>query len=152
MGGASVDGRTPLGLALGFDLKYGIDDAWAARISASGARQGADADSRLALPAGSIWSYSTFAGLTYTMDVLRLLPIFDVGVGVLGVAGAVKQSRRALGIQVGLGAEYLLTPRWTVGAMAEYIFAPFDLVSNALNGSQTPQWFSLCARLGWIWN
>lgn len=147
-----VDGRDPLGLGLGLDLQYGLDDAWAARISTNGGRHGVTGDTNHNLPGGTIWSYAAFAGMSYTMDVLRLLPTFEVGVGYLGIAGAVRTPHRTFGVQVGIGAEYLLTPRFTLGAMAEYLFAPFDLVSNVLNGSQTPQSFSLSARLGWILN
>jgi hypothetical protein len=64
----------------------------------------------------------------------------------------VQAERRTLGVQAGIGADYLWSPRFTVGAKAEYVFAPFDLISNALNGSQTPQAFSLSARIGWILN
>lgn len=147
-----VDGRDPLGVGLGVDLQYGLDDAWAARLSTHGARCGVTGDDAHNLPGGTIWSYSAFAGINYTMDVLRLLPTFEVGVGYMGLAGAVRTPHRTFGIQVGIGAEYLLTPRFTVGAVAEYLFAPFDLVSNVLNGSQTPQAFSFSARLGWILN
>jgi opacity protein-like surface antigen len=145
-----VDGRDPLGLGLGLDLQYGLDDAWAARISTRGGRYGVSGDRTRNLPDGTIWSYSAFAGINYTMDVLRLLPTFEVAVGYLGLDGAVRAPHRTFGIQVGIGAEYLLTPRFTVGAVAEYLFAPFDLASNVLNGSQTPQAFAFSVRLGWI--
>jgi hypothetical protein len=147
-----VDGRDPLGVGLGLDVQYGLDDAWAARLSASGGRHGVDADPARGRPGGTIWSYSAFAGINYTMDVLRLLPTFELGLGYLGIAGAVQAERRTLGVQAGIGADYLWSPRFTVGAKAEYVFAPFDLISNALNGSQTPQAFSLSARIGWILN
>jgi hypothetical protein len=147
-----VDGRDPLGIGAGLDLQYGLDDAWAVRISGSGGRHGVDADPNRGLPGGTIWSYSAFAGLNYTMDVLRLLPTFELGIGYLGILGAVRTSRRSLGVQAGIGADYLWAPRFTVGAKAEYVFAPFDLVSNVLNGTQTPQAFSFSFRLGWILN
>jgi len=147
-----VDGRDPLGVGAGLDLQYGLDDAWAVRISGSGGRHGVDADPNRGLPGGTIWSYSAFAGLNYTMDVLRLLPTFELGIGYLGILGAVRSSRRSLGVQAGIGADYLWAPRFTVGAKAEYVFAPFDLVSNVLNGTQTPQAFSFSVRLGWILN
>lgn len=152
MASVVVDGRDPLGVGVGIDVQYGLDDAWAARLSASGGRHAVDADQMRRLPGGNVWSYSAFAGLNYTMDVLRLLPTFELGLGYLGIAGAVQAQRRSLGVQAGIGADYLWRPRFTIGAKAEYVFAPFDLVSNVLNGSQTPQAFSLCARIGWILN
>lgn len=152
MSSVVVDGRDPLGLGLGLDLQYGLDDAWAARISTRGGRQVVTGNPGRNLPDGTIWSYAAFAGINYTMDVLRLLPTFEVGLGFLGIDGAVRAPHRRFGVQVGIGAEYLLTPRFTLGAVAEYVFAPFDLVSNVLNGSQTPQAFSFAVRLGWILN
>jgi opacity protein-like surface antigen len=144
-----VDGRSPLGVGLGSDIQYGINDTFSARLSLSGGLQRVSAETNKQLPGGSIWSYATFAGLGYTMDVLRLLPTFEAGIGVLGVAGAVKKNHTALGMQLGIGADYLLTPRFSVGATAQYVFAPFDLLSHVLTGDQVPQAFAFSARVTW---
>ena len=45
--------------------------------------------------------------MAYTMDVLRLLPTFEVGIAMLGATGAVVKPRRAIGMQAALGADYL---------------------------------------------
>ena len=37
-------------------------------------------------PAGTLIAYQAGAGLTYTIDILRLVPYFDVAVGILGIA------------------------------------------------------------------
>jgi opacity protein-like surface antigen len=144
-----MDGRDPLGVGLGGELQYGFDDAWALRLSLGGAAQRVSSDMSKQLPGGTIWSYSAFAGVGYTMDVLRLLPTFAAGIGVLGARGAVKTDHTNIGIQVGLGADYLLTPRFSLGATAEYVFAPFDLFSHVLTGDQVPQAFALQARATW---
>lgn len=144
-----ADGRDPMGLGLGGEIQYGLDDAWALRLSVAGAAQRVDAQMDQKLPGGTIWSYSAFAGLGYTMDVLRLLPTFAVGAGILGARGAVKSRISHVGIQVGLGADYLLTPRFAFGAAADYVFAPFDLFSHVIEGSQVPQAFALSARATW---
>ena len=149
LAGVVADGRSPLGLGLGGDVQYGLDDAWAVRLSLAGAGQRVDEDKAHMLPGGTMWSYAAFAGLGYTMDVLRLLPTFEAGVGVLGVRGAVKKSHLAVGVQIGLGADYLLTPRFSVGLAAQYVFAPFDLFSHVLTGDQTPQAFAFCTRATW---
>jgi opacity protein-like surface antigen len=145
-----VEGRDPFGVRLGLTGQYGLDDAWAVLVTTSGSRHGVSADTARALPGGALYSYSVFGGLSYTMDVLRLLPSFEVGVGILGITGAVAKAHRAIGMQVGAGADYLLTPRWSIGAVAEYVFAPFDLISNALTGNAVPQAFALSARVSWI--
>ena len=144
-----VDGRSPLGVGLGTDVQYGINDTFAARLSLSGGLQRVSTDMKKQLPGGSIWSYAAFAGFGYTMDVLRLLPTFEAGVGVLGVKGAVTRDHHALGVQLGIGADYLLTPRFSVGLTAQYVFAPFDLLSHVLTGDQVPQAFTFEARATW---
>lgn len=150
LAGVVADGRSPLGFGLGGDVQYGLDDAWAVRLSLAGAGQSVDADKEHMLPGGTMWSYAAFAGLGYTMDVLRLLPTFEAGLGILGVRGAVKKNQLAVGVQIGLGADYLLTPRFSVGLTAQYVFAPFDLFSHVLTGEQTPQAFAFCTRATWI--
>jgi hypothetical protein len=144
-----VDGRDPMGLGLGAALQYGLDDAWAVRLSLAGAAHSVSSDMAKQLPGGTIWSYSAFAGLSYAMDVLRLLPTFEAGIGILGARGAVKNHLANLGAQLGLGADYLYTPRFSFGATAEYVFAPFDLLSHVLTGDQVPQAFAFCVRATW---
>jgi len=80
---------------------------------------------------------------------LRLLPTFEAGIGVLGVRGAVQKDRTAIGMQLGIGADYLLTPRLSLGLAAQYVFAPFDLLSHVLTGDQVPQAFQFAARATW---
>ncbi len=144
-----VDGRSPLGVGLGTDVQYGINDTFAARLSLSGGLQRVSAEPKQQLPGGSLWSYAAFAGFGYTMDVLRLLPTFEAGIGVLGVRGAVKKDHTAIGMQLGIGADYLLTPRFSLGLTAQYVFAPFDLLSHVLTGDQVPQAFTFAARATW---
>lgn len=148
--GIAVDGRSPLGPRLAIDGQYGLNDAWALRLTVAGSRHGVSADQTKGLPGGAVLGYSAFAGVSYTMDILRLLPSFEAGLGILGVAGAVEEPRRAVGAQVAIAADYLLTPRWSVGGVAEYIYAPFDLLRNVLKGTAVPQAFALSVRVGWI--
>ncbi len=145
-----VEGRDPFGLRLAVDGQYGLNDAWAIRLTAGGSRHGVTEDMMARLPGGTIWAYSVFGGLSYTMDVLRLLPSFEVGIGMLGVDGAVVKPHRAIGMQAAAAADYLMGPRWSIGGFAEYVFAPFDLIANALTGTAVPQAFALSARVCWI--
>ena len=148
--GITVDGRSELGPRLAVDGTYGLTDAWAIRLTASGSRHGVSEDMARGLPGGAVFGYSAFGGLSYTMDILRLLPSFEMGLGLLGVTGAVKEPRRALGMQAAIAADYLVTPRWSVGGIAEYVYAPFDLITKGLKGTAVPQAFALSARICWI--
>ena len=146
----AVDHRDPLGLRAGLDGQYGLTDAWALRLTGTFSRLDVSENKAANLPGGAIWAYSALAGVAYTMDVLRLLPTFEVGIAMLGLTGAVVTPRRAIGMQAALGADYLLGPRLSVGGIAEYIFAPFDLISNALTGNAIPQAFAFSVRVCWI--
>jgi hypothetical protein len=145
----SIEGRDPLGPRLALDGQYGLTDAWALRLTASGSRHSVSEDAGRGLPGGAVLGYSAFAGVSYTMDILRLLPSFEMGLGILGVTGAVKTPRRSVGMQAALAADYLMGPRWSVGGVAEYVYAPFDLLSKGLNGTAVPRAFALSARICW---
>lgn len=146
----SADGRNPGGLRVQIDGLYGLSDAWALRVAGSASYHLIGADMKAGLPAGTASTYGLHAGVNYTLDVLRLLPFFEVAVGVFAVRGQVVDPSTALGMQVGVGAEYLLDPRLGLGAVAEYVYSPFDLLSGALRGTGPPQAFSLSARISWI--
>jgi Outer membrane protein beta-barrel domain len=148
----AVDGRDPLGVRVGLDGQYGLSDAWGLRLTGTFSRLDISEDKMAALPGGAIWSYSAMASIVYAMDVLRLLPTFEVGLAMLGLNGAVKTPHRAIGMQAALGADYLLGPRLSIGGIAEYIFAPFDLVSNALTGNAVPQAFAFSVRGSWTFH
>jgi hypothetical protein len=147
--GITLEGRDELGPRLAVDGTYGLSDAWAIRLTASGSRHGVSQDVARGLPGGAVFGYSAFGGLSYTMDILRLLPSFEMGLGVLGVTGALKEPRRALGMQAAIAADYLVTPRWSIGGIAEYVYAPFDLITKGLKGTAVPQAFALSARICW---
>jgi len=145
----SIEGRDPFGPRLALDGQYGLTDAWALRLTAGGSRHSVSEDMARGLPGGAVLGYSAFASVSYTMDILRLLPSFEMGLGVLGVTGAVKTPRRAVGMQAALAADYLMGPRWSIGGVAEYVYAPFDLLSKGLNGTAVPRAFALSARICW---
>jgi len=148
--GVTVDGRTPLGPLVGVDLLYGLTDAWAVRGSANVGVTTVSTDIPNGRPGGIISSYGLFAGLTYTVDILKIVPYFEAGLGALRVSGAVNETRNAIGAQAGLGADYVLNPRVSLGGNASYIYAPFDLIANARSGTGVPQTFVFSARLSWI--
>ena len=147
--GISVAGREELGPRLAVDGTYGLTDAWAVRLTASASRHGVSQDATRGLSGDAVFGYSAFGGLSYTMDILRLLPSFEMGLGLLGVTGGVKEPTRSLGMQAAIAADYLINPRWSVGGIAEYVYAPFDLITKGLNGTAVPQAFALSARVCW---
>ena len=109
-GTVSVDGRKPWGLAAGLDLEYGLTDAWALRASTQGSTHDVsksnDMDTR---PEGAIRTDAALIGLTYTFDVLRLVPYAEVQAGLRQVRGAVVAPQSLLAMQLGVGADYFVT-------------------------------------------
>jgi hypothetical protein len=86
------------------DLWWGIDDfAWLVASGSTGAVvTGADEPSRVAVEA--------LAGAALALDVIRWVPWAELLVGVAGPADALGATGR-----VGVGVDYLISPRWAVG-------------------------------------
>ncbi len=129
------------GLAGALDLEYGLLEAFAARVSVGVTSRPVDAVKNVS-PAGTLQARTALVGLTYSFDVLRLVPYMEVGVGLLQWSGP-GAPRTSLGTELGLGADYLLAPRWSLGGSAQYIFSPADLFGNAMEFGQSPLAFSL---------
>ncbi|MDX2021749.1 MAG: hypothetical protein SF187_16030 [Deltaproteobacteria bacterium] len=143
-GGARVaaDGASPLGAIVGVDAQYGFNDAWAARAAVEAAwleRVNQDAVVRVGHAA---------LGITYSLDVLRLLPFVEGSVCVLGVGGGVADKRSDVGLQVGLGADYLLNPRYSVGLIGRYTYLPVQLTGSDTFG-ETPQLATVSLRVSY---
>jgi hypothetical protein len=85
-------------------------------------------------------------GLTYTFDVLRLVPYADLQVGLAQVRGAVMTPQSLLAMELGVGADYFVTRRITAGISFHYLFEPADLLSDPLNLGTNPFSFSATAR------
>lgn len=133
-----VDRRSPSGGGVGLDLAYGLTDSLWLRASGFVALHAADGFvSRTANGVenvgadGTMSSFGAFAGLTYTLDVLRIVPAFDVGIGAIGLRGdarfghgagaeALLPSITALAIELGFGTDWLITRRWSVGFVVRY--------------------------------
>ena len=50
-------------------------------------------------------------GITYTIDVLRLVPYADLDIGVVHIGGAVLQPQTLLAMQLGVGAAWFVNRR-----------------------------------------
>jgi hypothetical protein len=150
-GTVNVDGRTPWGDAAALDLEYGFLDAWAVRASLEGSVHSVSANPQTGLPGGTIHTDAALVGVTYAVDILRLVPYFDLELGVAQIGGAViaKQSHMLVS-ELGAGGDYFITRRVTAGFSFQYLYKPLDLIENARNFGNSPFIFSVTARLSWI--
>jgi opacity protein-like surface antigen len=151
LGGANKNGSPTAswGLAGALDLEYGLNDAWSLRVSAGTLSHPVPAVKDVS-PAGSLRATSGVAGATYTFDVLRLVPYVEGGVGLVYWSGTGIQDHAALALELGIGADYLLTPHWAIGGSAQYLFAPAELLSNVMQFGEAPLAFSVTARFSRI--
>jgi hypothetical protein len=150
-GTVSIDGRKPWGWAAGLDLEYGLTDAWALRASFQASLHDVSksnmADTR---PAGTIYTDAALVGLTYTFDVLRLVPYAELQAGFAQVTGAVVTPQALLAMELGVGADYFIRRTVTAGVSFHYLFEPADLLSDPLNLGTNPFAFTATARVSWI--
>jgi hypothetical protein len=97
------DGDGGLGRVAGH---YGLTDAWSVR--------GELASSWHSFPGGTKRASELAAGVTYAIDVVRVIPFVDAAVAGVNLGGP--HGRWDLG----LGGEYLIDRRWSVAAVARY--------------------------------
>lgn len=150
-GTVSIDDRKPWGLAGGLDIEYGLTDAWALRASFEATTHDvskeSDADMR---PEGTIRTSAALIGVTYTVDVLRLVPYGNLQAGVINLAGAVTTPQTLLAMQLGIGADYFVSRRFLAGVSFQYLFEPADLLGDPLNLGTNPFSFTASARASYL--
>lgn len=150
-GTVNVDGRKPWGVAGGIDLEYGLTDAWALRLSFEGSTHDVSkTDEMDTRPAGAVRTDAALIGVTYTFDVLRLVPYADVQAGFAQVRGAVVAPQSLLAMELGVGADYFVSRRVTTGVSFHYLFEPADLLSDPLNLGTNPFSFTATARVSYL--
>ncbi len=116
----------------------GFSDAWAGRAAVSGSWQPDSA-------AGTLRRVTAVSlGATYSLDIVRWVPFLDLGFSLADLRGGGSSSQR-LGPQVGLGAEYLLSRRWTLAALARFDFFALRLAGS---GGAQPWWLDAGFRIG----
>jgi hypothetical protein len=134
---AGDDNASP-GTQAGVEAMMGFTDAWAGRAVVSGSWQpGSASGSPRQVTALSL-------GATYSLDVVRWVPFVDLGLSLADLRGEGARSQR-LGPQVGLGAEYLLSRRWTLAALARFDFLALRLAGS---GGTHPWWACAGLRVG----
>jgi hypothetical protein len=151
VGGGNATGSpvSPWGFAAAGELEYGVTDEWSARLSLGTVAHPVDAV-KDETPAGTRRAVTAMLGATYTIDVLRLVPFVSGGVGLLRWSGPGESGRITWAMDLGVGADYLMTPRWSLGASAQYLFAPSDLFNKLREFGEVPLAFSLTARVSRI--
>jgi Outer membrane protein beta-barrel domain len=147
----NADGRTTWGFAAGLDLEYGLTDAWAVRTSVATSLQSVGPEMPMdPRPSGKIVTTAALAGLTYTIDILRLVPYGDFQLGGYRVDGAVTKPGILFVAAIGIGADFYLTRRWTAGGYFQYLFSPVDLFSDPFNLGSNPYQFSATLKISRI--
>jgi hypothetical protein len=123
---AYVDSRTASGGGGGLDVGFGITESLSLHASSFLSWHALDA-SRTAR-GGTMSAFTAMLGLTYALDVIRLVPSFELALGVIGVRGDasfgdardVVESSTAFGVGLGFALDYLITRHVDVGIAVRY--------------------------------
>jgi hypothetical protein len=125
-----VDERTAHGGGVAAQVGFGVSDALSVHVAGIVSFHAADKTEKL--PAGQLSGYGAFAGITYTLDVIRLVPSFDLAIGAVGLRGnlaygtdaaanAVLQPIDAFAISLGFSIDYLFTRHVALGVELRYV-------------------------------
>ncbi|MSP63982.1 MAG: hypothetical protein EXR72_27300 [Myxococcales bacterium] len=116
-----IEGQTTWGGGGGIDLSYGVTDALAVRVT--GALTAHSVGASANGPGGTALAWLAGVGVTYTLDILRVVPYVDFAIGLLGTRHRTAQGsvvENNAGVQIGLGVDYLVTRRFAVGVVVRY--------------------------------
>jgi hypothetical protein len=124
-----VDTRAPSGVGGGAEVGYGITESLT--LKATGFLSWHPVAATKDTAGGTIGEFAGMLGLNYTLDVIRIVPSFDVFLGVLGIRGdagfatgaranAVVPASTAFGVGIGFGIDYLLNRRVALGLVVRY--------------------------------
>lgn len=130
-----LDNRQASGGGGSLHLAYGITDAVGVQLLAGATGHPLspiepEDPSAKADPGGQLVSWHASAGIVYALDVVRIVPFFEANIGVLGLYRSTNPSGNQksptiehalnVGAALGLGADYLITRRWSVGVAIRY--------------------------------
>jgi hypothetical protein len=124
-----VDSRAPSGAGGGIDVGFGITESLTLKATSFVSWHPVGATKTTS--GGTLGEFSAMLGLGYALDVIRLVPSFDVAFGVLAIRGdaqfststkanAVVQPSTAFGVELGFGLDYALTRHVEVGIVVRY--------------------------------
>lgn len=117
-----VGDRTAWGGGGGLDVAYGITDAFWLRLTGAYSAHSLPAGDKNN-PGGQLSAWHAGAGVTYQVDIVRLVPFFDLAVGLLGLSQPGPRGNTTsndFGLEIGVGAEYLIDRHVALGFVARY--------------------------------
>ncbi len=114
------DERHPSGGGVAIEGAFGLTDWLWLRGTAFYTAQAAKKDQTAGLPSGAISVGGTFVGLRWAFDVIRVIPYIDGGIGAFYAGGAGHDPRVDLGVEIGIGFDYLYNRRLAFGLMVRY--------------------------------
>jgi hypothetical protein len=129
----AFEGQGRAGAEAEFRVLRGLSDAWSARLGL----QAAVIPSSGTAPAGSLVSQAV--GLTWAVDIAKLVPFLDLGLVVADVRGRGYPASQRLGAHVGLGVDYLVSRRTVVSFLGRVDYLPLRLA-----GGEAPRPVQLC--------
>jgi hypothetical protein len=143
-------GNSSWGPAGGVEAEYGITDAWAIRASLEGSVNSSSGDMAMGTVGGTWHSDALLAGVTYTVDVLRLVPYAELQLGIAQIGAPEKPTSTMFASELGLGGDYYATQKLRIGVSFQYLYRPQDLFENPQGLGNAPFTFSVTARFSWI--
>ena len=143
-------GDKPWAPVAALDVEYGLDDAWAVRASVEGYTHGVSADKANGVSEGTERLGAALVGVAYTVDIFRLVPYLNLGLGVAHIGGPLAAPTTMFATELGAGGDYYVTRRLRAGLSFQYLFKPVDLLSNPTQFGNSPFMFSATARVSWV--
>jgi hypothetical protein len=121
-----VDSRTAHGGGGGLEVGFGITESLSLHLS--GFLSWHALDATMTQKDGIMSAYASMLGLTYTLDVIRLVPYFELQLGVVGTRGTagfgddelVVKSSNDFALGLGFGMDFLVTRNVAVGFLVRY--------------------------------
>jgi hypothetical protein len=123
-----VDQRTAHGGGPAVQVGFGVSDSLSIHVEGIVSFHGADKTEKFA--AGELAGYGAFAGVTYMIDVIRLVPVLDFAIGAVGMRGdlsyggenaVLKPTLDAFAISFGFSLDYLLKRFVSIGVGLRYV-------------------------------
>jgi len=123
---AYVDSRSGNGGGGGLEVGFGVTESLTLHLS--GFVSWHALDGSMTQKEGVMTAYASMLGLTYTIDVIRLVPYFELQLGAVGVRGTagfgddakVVKSSDDFALGLGFGMDYLFTRHVALGFVVRY--------------------------------
>ena len=113
-----VDDRLGAGLLLGLEGQRGLGDVTSLRLGLAGSGHSLDAEEGVA--SGRVRAAIASAALVFALDIFRVVPFAEVGIGASHLSGTVDRPGLHLGLEGGLGLLFFLDPRWSLSTILRH--------------------------------